>query len=127
MANHDDLYNGVEPVFDGRFIRLSFSKDIVCPGTFVFFSQCDVVGAGVGQAVGRIIRANHPTASEVHVNVFRPPCPDENIAPLQQSYIQGTIEVSLIVCVRALPPHMPKQPCIKIYRVRMICPSHHTL
>jgi len=52
MANHDELYNSVEPVFDGSFIRLTSSKDIVCPGTFVFFSELDVRGAVVGQVVG---------------------------------------------------------------------------
>jgi len=39
MANHQELYNDVEPIFDGSFTRLPISKDIVCPGTFVLFSE----------------------------------------------------------------------------------------
>ena len=63
-----------------------------------FSSECDVEGS-VGQVVGQIIWANYPTASKVQVNVFCPPGPNENVAPLQHLYLHGIIEVSLIVCV----------------------------
>ena len=93
LGQHRELYNGVEPIFDGSFTRLPISKDIICPGTFVLFSE----GGGCG-AVGRIIAVTSPAAGKVSINVFRPPCPEENVVPLQHSYLHNTIEVSLL-CV----------------------------
>jgi len=92
MAHHQELYNDVEPIFDGSFTRLPISKGIVCLGTFVLFSE------GGGCVVGQIIVVNSPAAGEVRINVFCPPHPKENIVPLQHSYPQNTIEVSLL-CV----------------------------
>jgi len=51
MANHDELYNGNKLLLDGSFIRHPSFKDIVCPGTSVFFSELNVGGAMVGQVV----------------------------------------------------------------------------
>ena len=92
LGQHRELYNGVEPIFDGSFTRLPISKDIVCPGTFVLFSE------GGGCAVGQIVAVSGPAVGKVSINVFCPPHPEENVVPLQHSYLHNMIEVSLL-CV----------------------------
>ena len=77
------------------------SKEIVCPGTFVLFSE------GGGYVVGQIIMVNSPAAGEVRINVFCPPHPEENIVPLQQSYLHYTIAVSLLNYVFLLLFYLP--------------------
>jgi len=32
-----EVFSTLEPVFDGSFIRLPTSRELLCPGTFVFF------------------------------------------------------------------------------------------
>ena len=62
--NNPTPYDGLEPIFDGRFITLPFFKDVVCPGTFGLFNGGSAFGYN---AVGRIITS---TPDGVILNAF---------------------------------------------------------
>ena len=54
-----ELYNAVEPVFDGTYIRLSLLMECVCPGTFVLFSNGDECMVAVsGELLHHLLQMN---------------------------------------------------------------------
>jgi hypothetical protein len=74
------MFFSLEPVFDGSLTRIPRTKELLCPGTFIFFDgQCS---NGDTRLLGRIIWSGNPTVS---INIFRPPLPADNIALLTYS------------------------------------------
>lgn len=81
-------FASLEPVFDGCLTRVPGTKELLCPGTFIFFDvQCS---SGETKQLGRIIRSGSATVS---INVFRPPLPEDNIPLLTYSRLQDTVQV----------------------------------
>ena len=86
----DNAFNDIEPVFDGRSIRLPFYKNYVCPETFVsFLGDCghDKTQLLVGQII------TFAPMGQFKVNLFCAPVPDDNLGPINHSYLIGTTEV----------------------------------
>ena len=87
-----ELYNAVEHVFDGTYIRLPLLKECVYPGTFVLFSNGDELhGSSVRQIVTTL------SADELKINIFCPPCPEDCVTMINHSFFEVTTEVCLIL------------------------------
>jgi len=76
----DKAFNDIEPVFDGSSIRLPFFKDYVCSRTFVSFLGDHGHDNAHLLQVGQII--TFTPMSQVKVNLFCPPVPDDNLGPI---------------------------------------------
>ena len=87
------MFHLLEPVFDGSLIRLPRSKELICPGTFVFYSRALGEDGGDSIDVGRIMRSPESTNGSISLNIFRPPLPEEQIRPLHHSTLSDVIEV----------------------------------
>ena len=87
--NNPAPYDGLEPIFDGRFIRLPFFKDVVFPGTFVLFDGGNTFG---NNAVGYISTS---TPDGVILNAFQAPEEHDNLGPLNDPNLDDLHEVSL--------------------------------
>jgi hypothetical protein len=87
----DDMFSALEPIFDGSLIRLPTTNELLCPGTFVFFST---PGLNVeAKQMGRIIRSLDVGSCTVPVNVFQPPSSEDHIPLLNLSCLTETIQV----------------------------------
>jgi hypothetical protein len=80
------IFSSLEPVFNGALTRLPRTRELLCPGTFVYFSDCN----SDEKQVGRIIRCG---STNVTINIFQPPALQDNIASLSHSYLEGTVQV----------------------------------
>jgi hypothetical protein len=100
------MFTSFEPIFDGSFTRLPTSKELVCPGTFVFFLTPDK--DPLAKQLGRIVRSGHDTGSgNIPINVFQPPALKDNIPPLNLSCLAETVQViQTMTIVHIEPSHI---------------------
>jgi hypothetical protein len=86
------MFTSLEPIFDGSFTRLPTSKELVCPGTFVFVLPPDLNPEA--KLLGRIIRSGQNSSSgTIRINLFQPPSTEDNIPSLNLSCLTETVQV----------------------------------
>jgi len=94
--HHNTLFGSLEPCFDGNIIRLPSTKQIACPGSFVFFD-----GVNCSKQLGRVVSVHG--ANHVKINIFRPHCSEDNIGPLRSSMLWQSTEIIQTTDVVTVP------------------------
>jgi hypothetical protein len=86
------MFRVLEPIFDGSLTRLPRSKELVCPGTFVFFLPSEEDPET--KQLGRIIRSAAAGSAAVAINLYKTlSSSDTSIPSLTASCFTGTIQV----------------------------------
>ena len=86
-------YYSLEPIFDGRFIKLPFFKAAFCPGTFVLFNGGEQTFSDVAV---RLIITSTPIG-DIIINLFQaPPIEMDSFGPLNDPHLDNLPEVSLL-------------------------------
>ena len=97
------MFTSLEPIFDGSFTRLPTSKELVCPGTFVFVLPPDLNPEA--KLLGRIIRSGQNSSSgTIRINLFQPPSTEDNIPSLNLSCLTETVQVVQTTYIVDVPP-----------------------
>ena len=87
------MFQSLEPVFNGSLTRLPRSKELLCPGTLVFFEVPGLNSDSDAKQLGRILQCGNSSNNFVTINIFQPPVPEENISALSNSRLEGTVQV----------------------------------
>ena len=85
------MFSMLEPIFDGSLIWLPTSRELLCPGTFIFF--CTAGQSIDAKQLGRIMRCGDAGNGTVAVNIFQPPSSEDLIPSLNHSCLFDMIQV----------------------------------